>query len=120
MGAVAKQLASNERSSPLFFFGKLQKLDRQISGREPASLFERMRRIAVVEGAGEEEGALSTNEVRVWLATWGADLHEWMQKHEEAVGKAARSETLYPQQVIFTLLEEALAAREGKALPKKK
>ena len=115
MGAAARARAV-ERASSLFFFGKLPKLDHQLTGREPTALFERIKRIAQVEGpSGDEKDALSSNEVRVWLTTWGACLHEWMQKHKDGVIAAAKSEAMYPEEVIFRLLEEALAAREPPA-----
>lgn len=115
MGAAAHELV--EGVSPLFFFGRTPRYDRNYSGREPSSLFERIKAIAQLE-AGETsetgvEPRMSINETRVWLMTWGADLHEWMQQNREALMTAARSEALYPEQAIFRLLEEALAAREG-------
>lgn len=105
-----------QREHPLFFFGRSPRYDRNYSGREPTSLYERIKAIAQAEaGAPADESKLSINETRVWLMTWGADLHEWMQRNEEAVMNAARSEALYPQQALLKLLDEALAAREAAA-----
>jgi hypothetical protein len=110
-GPVGAASLEVDGKTPVFFFGKLPKLDHAISGREPTSLFERLKRIAQVEGAAPDD-SLSTNEVRVWMMTWGADLHEWMQRNREALTRVAKSEAAYPEEAIFKLLDDALAARE--------
>jgi hypothetical protein len=114
-----------ERGHPVFFFGRTPRYDRNYTGREPSSLFERIKSIAQLE-AGEPpapgvEPRISINETRVWLMTWGSDLHEWMQRNRDDLMQAAQARSLYPEQAIFALLDEALAAeRGGSAAPRKK
>lgn len=125
MGTPAARVVIREREFPVFFFGRSPRYDRPYTGREPSALFERIKEIAKYE-AGAPENAdtrISINETRAWLMSWGADLHEWMQRNRDALMRAAQSKTIYPEQAIFVLLDEAIAAREGAEAaksPKKK